>query len=234
MVDDQVAELVVGGLVVRLRDGLGDLQVGRPIGVGTQKVDVVGGDVVIAEQRRFGAEGGDPLPIVQRQARLHREVAEGCAIVLRRGDGDGAEVQAGHVEVVVTLGVGLVGDGEVGVPTGQTDAAHGVGLASEGQLAGRGACRPAHLADAPPGVCATAEAELRGQEHIVGLRYVDGRLSRKVGAAAPGSGGRALERAGGELGRRGRSGVGLGRSWPVTWGLRLGGRGRCQGDRTGS
>src|SRR3954447_8390677 len=102
MVDDDVAELVVGGLVVGRRDGRRDLGVGAAAVVGTQHVDVAGRDVVVGQERGVGAVRGDPLAVVGRYPCLGRRLGERVAVVVGHGDVDRGEVEAGDVQPVGT------------------------------------------------------------------------------------------------------------------------------------
>ena len=86
MIDHQVAELVVLGLVVALGDDLGDLRVELPAVVRAQDVDVVGRDVVVGEQRSVGSERRDPLAVVDRKPCLNGSLGEGSAVVGRGRD----------------------------------------------------------------------------------------------------------------------------------------------------
>src|SRR4029077_15271290 len=114
-VDDDVAELVVGGLVVGHGDCLRDLRVGRPAVVGAEDVDLAGGDVVEGEQGGRRAISGDPFAVVTGQAGLDRQVGEGRAVVGRMGHGYRTQVQAGDVEGVVAARAGRACPGGVDV-----------------------------------------------------------------------------------------------------------------------
>ena len=74
MVDHDVAQLVERRGRIRRRDRQGDLVVGGSTVVGPEHVDLVGGDVVIGEQRRLRSVRGDPLAVVDRHTGLHRSL----------------------------------------------------------------------------------------------------------------------------------------------------------------
>jgi hypothetical protein len=181
VVDHEISELVVLSLVIRVRNHPSGVGVQHAAVVRAQHVNVVGGDVVVAEQRRIGTERRDPLTTVERQPRLHGGLRERRAVVGGAGDVDRCEVQARDIEVVVPGRVLGARDRDVDVTARRTHTADRVGLAPKLQSA-TGSTRAADRSQPPPQHTAASDPELGTEKGIVHARDVNCRLASRVGA----------------------------------------------------
>ena len=136
--------------------------------VGAQHVDLTAGDVMVGEQRRLRAVRRNPLTVIERQAGLHRRLAERRTVVGRRRYVHRCKVQTRDVHVVVARTVLRARYCEVDVTPGKAVArcCNRVRPAAVLERARRRAAATSrsHLS---PQQAAAAEAELGTCEQVV-------------------------------------------------------------------